>query len=299
MRTKTNYVTDFCNYSNNTSAANQTLGLQLVNDALRYLVGVFFFNERTYETVTVAGQQNYVVPFNMKQVINVTVLIGSVLWQPRECATRKQFDALNVIPFNNDFPQFYYIYNGELLIWPTPASNGNAITVHHKVRLRDLSMDDSTTGTVSATSGSTTITGSGTAFKEWMEQQGWIRIAHSTTDAANGDNQWYEIDSVASATSLTLKNAYEGANVAGGSFTIGEVPILNEDFQDLPLYRALYVYHSSIKPDPTKAEYFKALYDEGYKFLEAEFGSKSAGVGIIPEDYPVVNPNLFQQSITG
>lgn len=299
MRTTTSYTDDFKNLTNNQSAANGTLGLKLVNDALRYLVGIFFFNERTYTTVTVAQQQAYRVPFNIKQAINVTVAIGSTLWQPVECASRKQFDALNVIPFYNDFPQFYYIYNGELLLWPTPASSSNVITVHYKVRLRDLSMADTTTGTVAATNGSTTITGTGTAFKEWMEQQGWIRIDSSTTDAANGDGQWYEIDAVASSTSLTLKNAYTGSNATGASFTIGQVPILPEDYQDLPLYRGLYVYHSSIAQNKDKAAYFKELYDEGYRALEAEFGSKTASVGITPMDYPVVNPNLFQQSITG
>lgn len=292
---------DFKNLSNNTSTSNGTWGIKLVNDALRYLVGVFFFNERTYTVPggTVAQQQAYKVPFNIKQAINVTVAIGSVLWQPVEIATRKQFDALNVIPFYNDFPQFYYIYNGELLIWPTPASNGNVITVHYKVRLRDLSMPDYTTGTVSATNGSTTITGAGTTFKEWMEQQGWIRISSSDTDAANGNNEWYEIESVTNGTTLVLKNEYTGANVAGGAFTIGQVPILPEDFQDLPLYRALYVYHSSTNQNKEKASYFKSLYDEGYERLQAEFGSKTASVGITPQDYPVANPNLFQQSITG
>ena len=300
MRTYTSYLSDVQSLSNNTSSANQTLMMKLVNDALRYLVGVFFFNEATYTVPggTVANQAAYTLPFNNKQVINTTVLIGSVLWQPRECATRAQYDALNVITFSNDFPQFYYIYNNELLLWPTPASASNTITVHYKKRLRDLSAADYTTGTVSVTTATTTVTGSGTSWKTNMAGR-WLNIPITSSDTTSGDDEWYKIASVASATSLTLENAYAGQTVAGGTHTIGEVPILPEDYQDLPLYRALQIYFTSIAKDEGKAKWYKALYDDGYARLDAEFGSKTSGVGLTPQDAPVLNPNLFQNSITG
>lgn len=298
MRTYNNYRDDFTNFTNNTSTDNQALGIKLVNDAIRYLVGVFFFNERTHLDATVSGQQDYVLPYNIKQMINVTVQIGGVLYQPREVSTRGQFDALNVIQFENDYPQFYYIYNGKLLIWPTPASNGNVITEHYKIRLRDLSVSDYTTGTVSVTTNTTTVTGSGTNWTTNMADR-WIQVPLTTSNTTSGDDQWYQILSVGSATSLTLKNNYEGQTVVGGTYIIGEVPILAEDYQDLPLYRACYVYHTTINQNTSKAEYFKALYDEGYARLEAEFGSKTSGVGLTPMDMSVLNPNLYQTSISG
>lgn len=298
MRTTTSYTSDFTNLTNNTSTDNATLGLKLVNDALRYLVGIFFFNERTVTDLTIASQQAYAVPYNIKQMINVTVLIGSVLYQPVECATRKQFDALNVIPFTNDYPQYYYIYNGQMLLWPIPASPGNTITEHYKIRLKDLSAADVTTGTVSVTTGTPTITGAGTSWTTNMAER-WIQIPLTTSNTTSGDEQWYEIDSVQSATSLTLRNPYQGGTVAGGTYTIGEAPILPEDYQDLPLYRACYVYYTAINQNKDKAAYFKALYDDGYKRLEAEYGSKTSGVGLTPSDAPVINPNLYQTSITG
>lgn len=299
MRTTTSYTSDFTNLTNNTSAANSTLGLKLVNDALRYLVGIFFFNERSYIVPggTVDGQAAYRLPYNVKQVINVTVEIGSTLWQPVEIPTRKRYDALNVIPFDNDFPQFFYIYNGEMLLWPTPASDGNEITINYKKRIVDLSAADYTTGTVSMTNGSTTITGSGTAWTTNMADR-WINIPLTALNATTGDGEWYQIASVESATSLTLYNEYQGGTAAGATYTIGEVPILPEDYQDLPLYRALYIYHTTINKDTDKAALNKSLYDEGYARLEAEFGSKTSGVGITPQDYPTVNPNLFQNNVT-
>lgn len=300
MRTYSSYLTDYQALSQNTNSENQTNGMRWVNDAIRYLVGIFFFNETSYTVPggTVAAQAAYQLPHDVKQVINVTVTIGSVLWQPREVATRKQYDALNVIPFQNNFPQFYYIYNGQLLLWPTPAENGDTITINYKRRLTELSQADYSTGTVSATNASTTITGSGTTFTTNMGGR-WIKIAEATSDTTSGDNSWYQIASVTNATTLVLENAYAGQNVSGGSYIIGEVPILPEDYQDLPLYRALYVYHNSISQNPQKATLYKNLYDEGYKRLEAEFGSKTASVGITPQDFPVVNPNMFQTNITG
>lgn len=296
MRTTTQYQNDFTNLTNNTSTDNTTLGLKLVNDAVRYLVGVFFFNERTFTDLTVASQQAYTLPYNIKQMINVTVQIGGVLYQPAEVATRKQFDALNVISFINNYPQYYYIYNGQLLLWPTPASSANVITEHYKIRLRDLSAADVTAGTVSVTTGTPTVTGAGTNWTTNMADR-WIQIPLTTSNTTSGDDQWYQILSVQSATSLTLKNNYEGGTVTGGAFTIGEVPILPEDYQDLPLYRACYVYYTAISQNAEKAKYFKALYDEGYSRLEAEFGSKTSGVGLTPNDMGVINPNLYQTSI--
>ena len=303
MRTFSQYNTDFQTLSQNTNTSNATLGMKLVNDALRYLVGTFFFNEASYTVPggTVAGQAAYNLPFNNKQVINTTVLIGSVLWQPKECATRKQYDALNVITFTNNFPQFYYIWNSQLLLWPTPAENSDAITINYKRRIKDLSQADYATGTVTATNASTAITGAGgAAFTQNMVGR-WLNIPSTASDTTSGDDEWYQIAAVPTTTSLTLANAYQGGNVTCGSglYTIGEVPILPEDFQDLPLYRALYIYHSSIQQNEQKANYYKALYDEGYRRLDAEFGSKTSSVGITPQDYPVVNPNMFQNNITG
>lgn len=276
------------------------MGMKLVNDSLRYLVGTFFFNEQTYTVPggTVASQQGYQLPFNNKQVVNTTVLIGSTLWQPQEVSTRKAFDALNVIPFINNFPQYYYIWNSQLLLWPTPAENGDVITINYKRRIKDLSVPDYTTpGTVATTNGSTTVTGTSTTWTTNMAGL-WFNIPITASNTTSGDNEWYQIASVTNATTLILDNPYQGISATGATHTIGEVPILPEDFQDLPLYRALRIYHGSIVGNEAKVKEYKDLYDEGYARLDAEFGSKTASVGITPQDMAVVNPNMYQSTIS-
>lgn len=298
MRTYTSYQNDIPRILNNSLTDNVTWATEMVNDSIRYLVSKYYFNERTYTTVTVAQQQFYNLPPRVKKIINSTVTIGSVLWQPKECPSREYWDALNVITFYQDFPSFFFVYNGQLGIFPIPASSSNTITMNYKSRIPDLTQADYTTGTVSITTNTTTVTGSGTTFTNLMAQGGWIRVAHSSTNSANGDNEWYEIDSVTSATVLVLKNKYTGATVAAGSYTIGEVTILPEDYQDLPLYRMGLIYYTTRYPDAIRAAEYQKLWDDGLYRLNEEFGSKTTNVILTDTDSPIQNPNLFQRVVS-
>ena len=301
MRTWTSYQNDIPRYINNSLADNVTWATEEINQSLRYLTTKYYFNERAYTTTTTASTQFYNLPPQVKKLINVTVLIGSTLWQPRECLSREFWDYLNTITFTQDYPSYYFVFNGQVGLWPTPSTSSNTITMNYKTRIVDLSMADVTettsSQTVSITTNTTTVTASGSAFKNWMAGN-WIRIPHSTTDATNGDNQWYQIDSVTSGTVLVLKNKYAGATVTGASFTIGEVPLLPEDYQDLPLYRMAYIYYTTRFPDATRAQLYQGLWDKGEAQLNEEFGSKTTNVILPDTQMPIWNPNLFQSGLT-
>ncbi len=292
---------DIGRITNNLNTDNLNWGLQELNQSCRYLTTKFYFNERTYTTNTVSNQQFYNLPPQVKKLINVTVLIGSTLWQPKECPSREYWDYLNTITFEQDYPSFFFVYNGQVGLWPVPASNGNPITMHYKTRIVDLSMPDVTDitsgNTVSVTTNTPTITASGNTFSDWMAGQ-WIRIPHDVNNTINGDNQWYQIASVTSPSILVLDNNYTGNTVVGASFTIGETPILPEDYQDLPLFRMGYIYYTTRFPDETKAKLYENLYDRGYADLNDEFGSKTTNVVLPDTDQPIYNPNLYQSNIT-
>lgn len=302
MKTYTSYINNIPRIINNSQADNQTWAMEVINDSTRYLVSKYYFNERSYTVPngTQASTQFYNLPPQIKKLINVTITIGGVLWQPKECPSREFWDALNVITFTQDFPSFYFVFNGQVGIYPTPSSSGNTITLNYKTRITDLTMADvtstSSTQTMAATLNSTTLTASGAVFKQWMAGQ-WIRLDHSSTDAANGDAQWYQINSITNSTTAVLKNVYSGASVSGASFTIGEVSLLPEDYQDLPLYRMASIYYTTRFPDPERATQYTDLYDKGVALLNEEFGSKSTSVVLTDTDQPIVNPNLFQKSI--
>ncbi len=299
MKTYTSYnSSDIQRIINNSLADNISWGMEMVNDAIRYLVTKYYMNERSYTTTTVTGTQFYNLPPQVKKLINVTISIGSVLWQPKECPTRQMWDSLNVITFTQDFPSHFFVYNGKVGIWPIPASNGNTMTFNYKTRITDLSQADYTTGTVAITTNTTAVTGSGTTWTKAMAEGGWIRVSHSATDAANGDNQWYEIDSITDATHLVLKNNYTGATLTGGSYTIGQVSILPEDYQDLPLYRMGVIYYTTRFPDATRAGLYQKLWDEGLAKLNEEFGSKTSSVVLPDTNEPIQNPNLFVRTVS-
>lgn len=298
MKTYTSYVNDIPRIINNSDSDNATWGLEMVNDSIRYLVTKYYFNERSYTVPggTVSGTQFYNLPPQVKKLIDVTILVGNVLWRPKECPTRQFWDDLNVVQFNQDYPSYFFVYNGQVGIYPKPSSNGNVFTMNYKTRITDLSQADYVTGTISITTNTTGVTGSGTTFTNSMAGQ-WLRVAFSATNSANGDNQWYQIDSVTNATTLVLKNVYSGASVAGGTYTIGEAPILPEDYQDLPLYRMGLVYYTTRFPDPVRAAQYQALWDDGEKRLNEEFGSKTTNVVLEDVDGQMINTNLYARNL--
>jgi len=174
------------------------------------------------------------------------------------------------------------------------------MTFNYKIRVPDLTFDDYTTGSVTMTSGSTTVTGSGSS---WLAN--YIASAGSAVNlnlylqpaTPKGDNNWYPINSIASATSLSLSNVYPTTQTTQSAvnYTIGQMPLILEDFHDLLVYRPLMIYFSSINLQPEKAEQFKALYEDGERRLAEYSGTKSVDVNLGRRNMNQ-NPNLYGQS---
>lgn len=248
--------------------------------------------------LAVGGVQFYPAPPNFSKLKTLTIMIGALKWTPTEILTREEWDRLNVFPYYADIPNNYFIYpggdhGGQFGIWPIPSTTGNIITYSYKYRVPDLSIADYNAGTVSVNNKSTAITGSGTAFTPTTNVQNesrWIQIAQTA-----GDNLWYQLQSVDSATGASLFQPYQGINVSGGSYTIGQMPILNEDFHDMIVYRALSIYFASIVKDVDKFKMYEGLYNERLKLLEEYCGTKTVNVNLGRR--PINrNPNLFQQN---
>lgn len=289
MKTYTTSRNMYSTLSNDNTTANLTFGDQTINDGIRYLVNRFYVDQRTDASLTtIAATSTYKVPYNFKQMVDVFITVGSVRYTLVECPTREFFDRLNYISYSSDVPMYWFVFNGQLNIYPTPASNGNVITQVYKIRSTDLTQADYTTGTIALTNGSTTVTGSGTTFTAAMGTSNyWIQPA-----APTGDGNWYQLESFTSTTVLTMVNKYQGATASGMSYTIGQVSILPEQYQDLPIYRALQIYFTTRVKDPTSAQLYNAMYEDGLKTMQAEL-EKSIDVRLRPAKVGTVNPNLF------
>jgi hypothetical protein len=298
MISYTQYSNQFTDLTQNTSATNITRGLFLINQGLRGLTTKFYLNEVSQDIPggTVANQVFYNLPYNIKELTNFYITIGNLRYSPTESPTTEFWDDLQFAQYSSNVPQYYFVFNKQIGIFPTPSSNGNELTVRYKHRLRDLSQADYTTGTISVTTLTNTMTGSGTSWTNDMADR-WIQIPATSSNTTSGDDNWYQIFSVQSSTALTLYNQYQGNTVTGGTYTIGEMPILPEDYQIAGLYYALWVYYTSIVPNLEQGKVYKDLYDFEYEKLDAEFGNKSTKVGIARDDMEVANPNLFVRSL--
>lgn len=299
MLSYTAYLSEFQDLTQNNTASNATRGAFLVNQGLRDLTTKFYLDEisQNYPGGTIAGTTNYDLPYNIKELVDFYIVSGSLRYVLREVPNAEYFDRLQFAQYSSDIPQYYWVFANQINIFPTPASSGNQMTFRYKERLRDLSQVDYTTGTVSVTTATNSIVGSGTTWTEDMAGR-WIRInANTTSNTTSGDNQWYKIFAWVDSTHLTLVNQYQGTTVTGGTYTIGEMPLLPEDYQVVALYYALWIYYTSIVPNKTQSQLYKQLYDYGYAKLDAEFGNKSTDVRIIGSNTDLTNPNLYTRSL--
>lgn len=285
--------------SQNNTDENLALGLQIMNQEQRYLLQKFFSNEGSFTDKTVAQQQYYKAPPNYSKLKTITITIGNLTWTLTEILTRQEWDRLNVFPYYSDIPVNYFIYPAgdrgvKIGIWPIPSNSDNTITFNYKYRIPDLSLADYTTGTLSVTTNTTAVTGSGTTWTTTANtglESRWLQISPT-----KGDNLWYQIASVNSATSLTLYAPYQGITVSSGTYTIGQMPILMEDFHDMLVYKALVFYFSSIVDNPQKATEYQNQYNLKLDMLNQYAGTTSIDVNLRHKPLSR-NPNLYQQNI--
>jgi len=271
----------------------------LLNDAIRSITTLqaWKWMQTTSTDVTVAEQQFYNLPNDLEKLLNVTITVGSYLWQPREITSREQWDAINqVTDFESDYPQYYFIFENQVGIFPTPSTADYVITLRFQKRIADLSVADYTTGTVDiVTNDTTAVTGSGTTWSASMAGR-WLKITPSDTATASGDGLWYQIASVASTTTLTLSRNYQGTSLTTGAaaaYTIGEMSDIPEAHQQLPLWSALELYFTSVQPEQSRALLYKRKFDDGMKRIKEDEGAATVSPVLSTGDTSSFNPNLF------
>ena len=307
------YLTSFSDGS--TKTVTYTNGSTAITWAggLAESVGNQIYTSTIYpnSNATIGGVQFYPFPPNYSKLKDITITVGVRQWTMTEIKTREEWDNLNVFPYYASIPSKYYIYpggdhGGQIGIWPIPSTTGNVITYNYKFRVPDLSISDYNTdttngtvtgaGTVAVTNGSMAVVGAGTAFTPTTNPQlesRWLRIPQPS-----GDNLWYQIASVATnGTSITLYQPYQGVTVSGATYTVGQMPLIAEDFQDMPYLKALQFYFTSIVDNPKKVEEYRNAYNTKLELLEEYSGSNTVNVNLSPKRAYRGNPNSFPQTV--
>lgn len=275
----------FGTLSQDSSTANLTLGDELINDGLRKILTMpqdWDFDETSTTGTTVASQQFYNIAFNYHKLRNVTITVGTTIHTMEEVASREEWDFLNEAPFSSDIPEKFHIFEDQIGFWPTPSSSANVITFYYKERIKDLSIADFTTGTVTVTNGDATVTiaGGGT-FTAAMAGR-WLQTTN--------DKFWYRIATFTDANNVELTFTFDGLTEAGATFVIGEMSILPEEHQELPLWYALMIYFA--RNDTTKFNLYKGMWETGLKSLENDRGNKTTSPSAVALE-TIENPNLF------
>ena len=273
--------------TNNTSTTNLTLGNTLINQSIRKITSSheWPFLEKTATLKTISGQNYVDLPQDVDKLYTFYININNRLHQATELTSKDDFDALG-ITYQCSYPLYYYVFDRRIYLWPIPSTSDYDIVITYKQRVTDLDTDDYDTGTISITTATTSVVGSGTTFTADM-----VGRYLKTTDRI-----WYKISGFIDTTHLTIDRNYIGSTITGASYVIGQVPVLPEDFQMLPVYEAVMNYWA-MQGEIGRSQIYKALYDDMYKLLKKEHSSKSTKVRVDTlTDKTVNNPNLY---ITG
>jgi len=295
MKSYTNLRSLFGTLTKNTTTANLTLGDELINDEHRHLCSLrdFEFLHRPRTITTVASTQFYALPYDVDTIDSISVTVGSYTYTPRPVRSRSDWDRVNVTSVLSDIPELFYVYNGQVGLFPKPATGSNTITVNAKIRPVDLNTADITTTTITTlANGSTALTVSAGLTAKMVGF--WIRPTFSTT-ANTGDGQWYEIASVTNATTAVLARGYGGTSIAVGtaSCTVAQMPLLPEVFHDTPAYLAAATYWE-VQGDNKRSSSFRAKYERDKVSLLAQYSSYITDVVLDDgEDTQFTNPNLY------
>lgn len=265
-----------------------------------------FTGEETEDVRTTSTQVNTraikLAP-NYIRMHSITATVGSQVHDLVEEESQDKWNERLYLNRTSTRPEVYFLRprfgvgGTELLLDPIPSDTSTTITVNYAANARDLGVDKYVTGTVVATNGNTTITGTTTVFTAAMVGR------YFKVDDVAGDGNWYRITGFNSSTSLTIENKYDGASVSGKSFIIAEMFALPEEMHILPVYYTMMHYYLGYRQD--KDEKRLALWETRYNagMAAAEKRYKRKGKNNVLRDkskttgWPVY-PGYFPENAT-
>ena len=192
------------------------------------------FNKRTETTgLTVASQQTYELPRNCNKITSIKVTISSIDYPLEEIINEEEWNVLNDqgTGYTSDIPTNFYIKDNNVLLFPTPSTDGYTITFYYTLTDRDLSVDNYTTGKILTLPYTTTFTAivavgavSATLSGAWGLATGSYQIVFSNNEVravtltnASTAVTWTTGLTAAATASITVNNAVGGSIVVGGA----------------------------------------------------------------------------------
>jgi hypothetical protein len=232
------------------------------------------FNKEYLTANLVDGQQYYQLPAGVLRVSEIKGLNGTTYFTPELVASEEEWNRLNATSVDGSYPTHYYIRGfNELGLFPIPSSNvTSGLVISFEPQHVDLTQDDITTGTITVSNGTQSITHSGTSFTPSMVGR-YLQVTDGT------DGKWYKIGGYTSTSVLTLENYYEGVSGSGRGYRIGEVCKLPQGYQDAPVFYALERYYL-MQQDPSTAAFFTQKFKDKVKDAKQTYARSTSRYGV-------------------
>lgn len=313
------HVQNFCG---DTNATTLTFLKAMMNEGYIFILADLgrSVTDKTQKFPTEADQQYYQFPVYYQRLKSAKIKTGGRSYPIEVTENEEYWDKRNIDTSTSSIPtlckmrQGFGVAGAEIGFSPIPANTGDidedtdVMTTVFESLDRPMSATKVQGGSVTVTNGSATVTGAGTAFVAGMVNRYFI---------ATSDGFGYRIVAVASTTSLTLENVFEGTTGVGASYTIAEAPQLPHEGHLLPAYFAAAHYFGGPRKDAgEEAKYWNLFYtgdplnrsrkhsDQivgGLIGLKHRYASDTSEQVFKSPRYrgPTPNPNLTPSLITG
>lgn len=176
---------------------------------------------------TVATRQDYQLPRSVLRPSGVDYLEGGTYTPLIEIGSEEKWNLINSQTSigSGGNPRYFFPKGKDVIsLWPVPSEAvTEGLKVYYEPKQPRMISDDLTTGTVTVTQGSTTITHSAAAFTPDM-----VGRYFYTTDGSDGND--YQIVGYTDSSNLVLENFYEGSSGSGKGFVIGVVPDIPDEY---------------------------------------------------------------------
>jgi hypothetical protein len=258
-----------------TSTASQTFFKQRINSRDEFIVSKIpsYLTETTRTFSTVADQQYYHYPPNMREIKSLAITINSITYPLKPVESYHKWKNMNSLTIQaGAIPTSYFKRQRDFGIYPI-LQDAYTGTIVYSVRGGGMVRTGYTSGTATVVENDETVTGTAS----WSLTANLIADDWFVLTDSNGESRtpWYRISSVTTATSLELESVWEESSESAKTYLIAQCPEGPEEYHELRAYGALADYFISFKQSPQKSAYWSNMFWTGDPTISRAIAERS------------------------
>lgn len=277
---------DICVDDQSTSYTGMTDTLTFIKREINTAISDIFALMKEYKlepepkTIdTVADQIYYPYPPGLMKPRSFTVDIGTINPELKIVQSQSEWNNLQQTSVTSGYPTRVFPRRDDFGIYPTP-NDVYEVTIVGSYQPIRMTQSDYTTGVVTVTEGSTTVTGSG-AFSEEMVGS-WFCLTSGSGGIANGN--WYRVAEHVTPQRIELSRTFTESSDQGRYFVIGQSPEIPEELHQYIPYKVGSLYHLIRRRDDVQAKRLENYFYTGDTTNAQRVGSMVGGVLLVLND---------------